>query len=67
MSNRLATLIGAHLGVELMVSNYRHAAIGFVRVIKGIVVRRAEMEVGEGVEEGNDKDEEATMPGPRWE
>ena len=48
LSDGLATLTGAHLGVELMVSDYRHAAIGFARVIKGIVVRRAEMEVGEG-------------------
>ena len=50
-----------------MVSDYRHAAIGFARVIKGIVVRRAEMEVGEGAGEGEDEDEGATTSGSWWE
>ena len=48
-------------------SDYQHAAIGFARVIKGIVVWRAEMKVGEGGGEDRDKDKEATILGPRWE
>ena len=31
-----------------MVSDYRHVAIGLARKIKGIVIRRAEIEMGEG-------------------
>ena len=38
LSDGLVALTRAHLGVELMVSDYRHAAIRFAWVIKGIVV-----------------------------
>ena len=38
LSNKLAALIEAYLKIELIVSDYRHAAIRFARVIKGIVV-----------------------------
>ena len=48
-----------------MVSDYQHAAIGFARVIKRIVVRHAKMEVDEGVEEGEDENERATTSGPQ--
>ncbi len=36
-----------------MVSNYRYVVIGLGRKIRGIIIRRAEVEMGEG-EEGVD-------------
>jgi superfamily II DNA helicase RecQ len=53
--------------VELMVSDYRHAAIGFAREIRGIVVRRAEVEMGEGEGEEVDEDGEVKTSGLKWE
>ena len=67
LSEGLATLMGEHVGVELMVSDYRHAAIGFSREIKGIVIRRVEVEMVEG--EGDEEEEEEVhgKSGSKWE
>ncbi|KEF50778.1 uncharacterized protein A1O9_13170, partial [Exophiala aquamarina CBS 119918] len=67
LSDGLAALTGEHMGVEAMVSDYRHVAIGFARVIKGIVVRRMEVEIEEGEGEEVDGPEEAATSGPKWE
>jgi superfamily II DNA helicase RecQ len=48
LSETLASLTGEQIGVELMSSDYRHVAIGFGRRIKGIIIRQAEVEMGEG-------------------
>ena len=50
-----------------MVSDYRYVAIGFTREIKGIVVRRTEVEVGESKGEKRDEDEKAKTLEPKWE
>jgi hypothetical protein len=47
LSAGLARLFGAHMGVELGVSAYRHFAIALGRKIKGIVIRQVEVEIGE--------------------
>ena len=67
LSDGLAALTGEHLGVEAMVSDYRHVAIGFARVIKGIVVRRMEVEIEEGEGEEVEGPEETATSGPKWE
>ena len=53
LSEALASLTGQYMGVELMVSDYRHVAIGLARRIKGIIIRRAEVEMGEGEDDGS--------------
>ena len=47
LSDSMASLTGRHMGVELMVSDYRHFAILLGRTIKGIVIREVEVEMGE--------------------
>jgi superfamily II DNA helicase RecQ len=47
LSDSMASLTGRHMGVELMVSDYRHFAIVLGRKIKEIVIREVEVEMGE--------------------
>jgi superfamily II DNA helicase RecQ len=47
LSDSMASLTGRHMGVELMVSDYRHFAILLGRKIKEIVIREVEVEMGE--------------------
>jgi hypothetical protein len=47
LSESLSALTGEHVKVELTVSSYRHVAIGLGRMIKEIVIRQVEMEMGE--------------------
>ena len=54
LSDALASLTGEYLGLELMVSDYRHVAIGMARKIKGILIRHAEIEMTEGNNGGDD-------------
>ena len=68
LSEALASSTGRYVGIELMVSDYRHVAIGLARKIKGIVIRRAEIEMGEG---GEDDDVDGVggegRDGKKWE
>jgi superfamily II DNA or RNA helicase len=66
LSEALASLMGEEVGVELMVSDYRHVAIGLGRWIKGIIIRRVEAEMGEGEEDADGVTGEA-REGSRWE
>ena len=50
------------MGIELMVSDYRHVAIGLARKIKGIIIRRAEIEMEE-----SEKDNEVEGLEGKWE
>ena len=43
----MASLTGRHIGMELMVSDYRYFAILLGRTIKEIVIREVEVEMGE--------------------
>ena len=52
LSEQLASITGKFLGVELTVRDYRHVAIVLGRVIKGIVIRQLEVEMGE--QQGDD-------------
>lgn len=47
LSQGLSALTGEHVKVELTVSPYRHVAIGLGRMIKEIVIRQVEVEMGE--------------------
>jgi hypothetical protein len=47
LSDSMASLTGRHMGVELMVSDYRYFAILLGRTIKEIVIREVEVEMGE--------------------
>lgn len=47
LSVGLARLFGSHTGVELGVSSYRHFAIALGRRIKGVVIRQAEVDMGD--------------------
>jgi hypothetical protein len=51
LSEGLASMTGKEMGVELTVADYRHVAIGFARKIKGMLIRRMEVEMGEQQEE----------------
>jgi hypothetical protein len=53
LSERLASLTGQHIGIKLTVAAYRHVAIGLGRKIKGLVIRRVEIEMGERQETEN--------------
>ncbi|SLM36305.1 recq family helicase [Lasallia pustulata] len=50
LSERLASLTGKYIGVDLMISDYRHVAIELGRQVKGMMIRRMEVEIGEGPE-----------------
>jgi superfamily II DNA helicase RecQ len=71
LSEALASLMGEEVGVELMVSDYRHVAIGLGRRIKGIIIRRVEAEMGEGEEDadgiGADRVTGEAREGSKWE
>jgi hypothetical protein len=53
LSDGLASLTGQHVGVELMVSDYRHVVIRLGRKIKGMLIRKMEVEMGEA-DDGED-------------
>ena len=54
LSDALASLTSEYLGLELIVSNYRHVAIGMARKIKRILIRHAKIEMTEGNNGGDD-------------
>lgn len=58
LSKGLASLTGQSIGVELMVSDYRHVAIGLARKIKELIIRKVEVDMGESgdVDEGGRMD-----------
>ena len=64
LSGGLSSLTGRHLGVELMVSDYRHVAIVLGRQIKGMIIRKMEVEMGEQ-QDGDDVVGGDTVTGER--
>ena len=56
MSDALALLTDKYLGLELIVSDYRHVAIRIARKIKRILIRHAEIEIIESNNESDDSE-----------
>ena len=70
LSASMASLMAEHTGVELMVSDYRHIAILLARQIKGIMIRRVEIEAGEADEADDELDDNETgetRDGAHWD
>ena len=65
LTNELNRLTAEHLGWKLGTADYRHVAILLGREIKGVVIRRMAVEMGEGGDD--EKGGEEGGQGERWD